>query len=420
MSDRSKAVLVAASVALAVVGVLAVTGVWQAADTPAASPTLRAAARNSPAPIPTSGASSTPDVKAAEAGCTTVLSPGAAIATALASGATVCLRDGSYPGFQSSASGWTLKSYPGEQAIIDGDLGTGSRVVEIVGSNVRIAEVVIQNAPDQWGAGLWVESGHDVTADRVTLRWNHSFGAKVTNARNVHLKRLDVYGNDTGVEATNSIAGFELTDSAIHDHSTMVSDDSSNARGANATSFYKASGPAVVARNKIWNARAESVTYGEDGGAFEVFASHGITFEKNRIWDTQNVMEQGTDGEANTDIVVRGNIAWKPESSTAEVRGRMDGVILRACQRCSLTGNSFYGMDNGSFFVVTKDFTAGVANAHVEFAKNAVEQAAGKAIWINDWTGISIHENTYYLVGTSSVGFSSREVVIRRENPTRP
>jgi NADPH-dependent 2,4-dienoyl-CoA reductase/sulfur reductase-like enzyme len=77
-------------------------------------------------------------------------------------------------------------------------------------------------------------------------------------------------------------------------------------------------------------------------------------------------------------------------------------------------------MDNGSFFVVTKDFTAGVANANVDFAKNAVEQAAGKAIWIDDWTGISIHDNTYYLVGTGSVGFSTDEVVIRGGNPTRP
>jgi hypothetical protein len=374
-----------------------------------------------PTPTPPPAPTPTPAPTPPPSGCTVTLSAGATIAPAI--GQVICLHSGEYPGFYSSASGWTLKSYPGEWAYIDGNLGTPrTRLVEIAGNNVTLSSLTVQDAPTQWGAGIWV-TGDDVTVGpQVEARRNHSFGIKVSGgALRAHLRELNVWANDTGFEASSGdITGFELTDSWIHDHQTMVTDGTGGARGANATNFYHTTGAALIARNDIWNNRAVSVTYGFDGGAFEVYGSTGLTYDANRIWDSQNVMEQGTDAPANS-VVFTNNVAY--DASTAPVQGPMGGVMVRACRTCTFSGNRFYDMDAWSFLVVTSNFTGGVINDAVSFDHNAVEQDEPKAISVGDWTGITVHDNGYFLEGTGTVGYSplhAGETVTSGPNPVRP
>lgn len=333
-------------------------------------------------------------------------------------GTTIWIRGGTYAGATISRSGLTISNVPGEIVVVAGD-SSRTRVVHVRNtSNIRISGITIQKAPAQWGAGLYVEGSDRVTLERSTLRWNKSFGAKVSGSTNVVLSRLDVYGNDTGIEGSGYIAGFQLVDSKIHDHSTMVTDSDGGARGANATNFYQTTGAGLIARNEIWNNRAKSVIYGADGGAFEIYGAKDLTYDSNRVWDNQNVVEMGTSGPANERIVFTNNVAWKPSTSTAAVPGAAGGIMIRACQTCTISNNRLYRLDSWSFLVVTQNFTSGVVNSGVSFRSNQVEQSNGKAVSITDWTGISVGGNTYYLVG-GSVGFSTSEPVVYGSNPVR-
>lgn len=338
-------------------------------------------------------------------------------ADAAPAGAVVYLRAGTYAGATISRSGaagdpTTYAAYPGERPTVRGD-ASHTKVVQVSGAHdVAIDGLTISGAPARWGAGLWIEGSSRVTATDVTLSENHSFGAKVVASRDVHLIRLDVFGNDTGVEASGSIGGFQLVESSIHDHDTMVTDGSGGARGANATNFYHATGPALVANNRIWNNRARSATYGADGGAFEVYGSTGLTYSGNVVWDGENVMELGTDGPPNSVTFVR-NVAYRPSTSTAVVPGRSQGILVRACHACLYANNTFIDLDDWTFLVVTSNFTAGLANENVRFANNLVRQSNGKALSAGSWAGVAVDHDRFWLTGgavgrpadpTSSVG----------------
>jgi len=314
-------------------------------------------------------------------------------------------------------------SYPGEWATIDGTIGSPrTRLVDITGSNVTLKRLTVQNAPTQWGAGIWI-SGDDVTVGpQVEARWNHSFGIKVTGgALRATITEANLWGNDTGFEASNGdITGLRLVNSDIHDHQTMIVDGTGGARGANATNFYHTTGSALVANNRIWNNRAPSVTYGYDGGAFELYGSTDLTYDSNRIWDSQNVMEQGTDAPANERIVFTNNVAY--DDTTAPVQGPMGGLIVRACRVCTFTSNRFYGMDGYTVTVVTSNFTGGVTNTGIDFAANQFESDS-RIHSTSDWTGVSVHDNAYYLLTGGSVGYSPLgpgEAVTSGSNPVRP
>lgn len=383
--------------------------------TPTVAPTPTPTVAPTPVPTPTPTPTPTND-------CTRTLTAGQTIAPV--AGEVLCLHSGEYPGFWSNASGWTLKSYPGEWAYIDGDLGTRTRLVELVGSNINLSHFSIQDAPSQWGAGLWVQGGSGITADTLELRRNHSFGAKVVSASDVVMLNMNVYGNDTGIEASGAVPGFAFRNSWVHDHNTMVvntvgGDDD---RGASAFVFYHATGPIEVTGNDLWNGRAVSSDYGHDGETFNVYGSTGVLIDGNRIWDNDEVVETGTDGPANS-LTFTNNVAYKPAVSDAAVTGDAKGLNIRACHDCLFSGNRFYDMDNFSFLIVTGNFTGGVINENVVFEDNEVEQSEPKAISLTDWTGVTVRNNTYFIEGSGTVGYSplgTGEVVVTGPNPTRP
>jgi hypothetical protein len=101
----------------------------------------------------------------------------------------------------------------------------------------------------------------------------------------------------------------------------------------------------------------------------------------------------------------------------------MGGVMIRACRTCTFTGNRLYDMDAWSWLVVTSNFTGGVINNAVNISSNQTEQSSGKAVDIGDWTGISVHDQAYFLEGTGTVGYSplhAGDTVTSGPNPVRP
>lgn len=407
---------------------------------PTPTPTPVPTPTPTPVPTPTPTVAPTPTPTPTPNDCDRVVSPSGsdttgtgtlalpyrtinkAVAVAVATD-VICLRAGSYPPAVLSKSDITLTSYPGEWGFVSGTGFTASKVLQVTGSRILITRITAENAPNQWGAGIFVEDAADsVTIDYVTLRNNRSFGVKVAGGTNVHLTRLDIYGNETGFEASGAIGGLQLLASDIHDHNSMITDVDGGARGANGTNFYHTTGSALVQGNRLWNLRALSNVYGHDGGAFEVYGSTGIVYDSNVVWDAQNIMEQGTDGIANSTTFTN-NVAYKPAVSTNAVPGDMGGLMVRACHDCIFENNRLYDMDNWSFLVVTSNFTSGVVNSNVQFRLNQVEQSEPKAISISDWTGVSVHDNTYYLEGSGTVGYSplaAGEVVVAGPNPVRP
>jgi hypothetical protein len=380
-----------------------------------------------PTPTPTPAPVPTPTPTPPTNDCTVILTSGQTIVPT--TGAVICLRNGHYPGFSSSASDWTLKSYPGEWGYIDGDLSTTrAHLVDISGGNVTISRVTFEDAKIQWGAGLWISGTGGVhVGPNVEFQRNKSFGAKLANAANVTIETGNFHENDTAIEISGNGANVNILNNWIWNHSTMVVNTvgGSGDRGANAVVFFRVTGPVVVDDNEIWNNRAVSLDFGLDGEAFNIFESSGLIIRNNRMWDNEATLESGSTQPTPNSYSFTGNVVWRPETSTAPVQGDTDGLIVRACHGCDISSNRFYDFDGGwTFLVVTSDFTGGVTNQNIDFHHNQVEQSEGKAVSVNNWTGVATpHDNTYYLEQTGTVGYSplgTNEVVINGPNPTRP
>lgn len=341
-----------------------------------------------------------------DAAAGTTAAPWATLAHAVATAApgdAILLRAGVYAGARIERSGLpgrptVIGAYGDGPVTIDGGDGR-ARVVEIAGaSDITLADLTIRGARERWGAGLWIERSARISVLRSGLVENRSFGAKVVASRDVHLSRLDVAGNETGVEAEGEVAGFALVDSAIHDHAAMLVDGQGGARGANATNFYHATGPALVARNRIWGNRARSSVFGFDGGAFEVYGSRGITYDGNELWDNQNVMELGTDGPPNAVRLLR-TFARGSADGTAPVPGPSQGILLRACDPCLIAANTLIDLDDWTLLLVDRDHSGGRRNAGVRFTGNLVRQLAGIALAGGDWSGATTDHDRFWLLG---------------------
>ena len=405
----------------------------QPTPTPTVAPTPTPTIAPTPPPTPTPTVAPTPttapvnayyvSTSGSDTGLGTFASPWRTINKAVTTvpvGATILLRAGTY-GPATINKAVTLASNPGEWAYISGSGTTVSRVLDITADDVKLHDLTVENAPTQWGAGMWITGDRAVIGPRVEARYNHSFGAKVVSAANVLFTETNFHHNDTAVEGTGTLSGFRFLDGIIHDHNTMVVNDTATHgdRGASAFVFYHASGPILIRGNDMWNGRAVSIDYGFDGETFNIYGSTGINIDGNRIWDVDETLESGTDGPYNS-FNFTNNVAYKPAVSTSEVQGRTKGLNVRACKQCEISGNRLYDLDTFSFLVVTSDFTAGVINEGIRFFGNQVEQSNGKAISINDWTGVSVFNNTYYLEGTGTVGYTTTETVIQGPNPVRP
>lgn len=275
-------------------------------------------------------------------------------ASSVPAGSTVFIRGGTYTPFTVTRSGLSgtptrYVRYPGETVVIAGD-GVRSTVVLVSGAHdVVIQGLVIQNAPNQWGAGVRIDNGaYRVSILANTIRNNRSFGVKLAGVTGISVKGNDIAKNETGIEISGSGAGIVIDGNEIHDNDRMVVNTigGNDDRGANGIVFYRTTGSILVTGNLIYNNRATSYDYGYDGGAFEIYAASNVEIRGNSVWNNENVMETGTDGTDCSDNRFVGNVAYGGAKT-----GPTMGMILRCARNMLVAHNSFYGLDRFVFDV---------------------------------------------------------------------
>ncbi len=275
-------------------------------------------------------------------------------ANTVPAGATVYLRTGTYVGATITHSGTstapvTFTAYPGEQPVVSGD-SNHTKVLLVYGAHdIVISDLTVSNAPAQWGAGIYVQSGaYDVTIQGNTLSYNNSFGVKLDTVNQVTVRDNDITRNETGIEVTSAGDGVLIADNRIYLNDRMVVNTvgGNDDRGAVAVNLYHTTGHLTATGNTIWGNRAYSYDYGTDGGAFEIYAASNVTITDNVAWDNDDVVETGTDGTAPCDSnTITRNIAYGGKG-VATVPGPAVGLILRCASNTLVANNTFYGLDS--------------------------------------------------------------------------
>ena len=270
--------------------------------------------------------------------------------SAAPSGSTVLIRGGRYAGFDTNRSGLTLKAYPGESVIVEDS--SRNNVVWLRGvQDWVLADLTVTGAPDQWGAGVRIDSGSSrVGLHRLTVTKNRSFGVKVAQSSQVEILNSTISWNETGIEVSGAGQGVLIHGNTIHNNDRMVvnTPEPGGDRGANAIVFHKTVGPIRVTSNTIYGNRAtHSYDYGMDGGAFEIYGASNIAIEANRLWDNQNIMETGTDNSAPcNNIRFLRNVAYG-----ASTTGPSQGLILRCASNSLIAHNTLDSLDSYYFYV---------------------------------------------------------------------
>jgi hypothetical protein len=303
-------------------------------------------------------------------------------ASTVPAGATVYARSGTYVGFSLNRSGlssaWiTFQSYPGERATVAGD-ASHANVINISGAHhVRITQLTVTGAPNQWGAGILVSNGsYSVEALDNLLHNNRSFGMKVSSSTGVLIKGNEIAKNETGVEVSYGGANVVIDDNDIHDNDRMVVNTvgGNDDRGANAIVLHRTNGPLMISGNRMWNNRATSYDYGYDGGAVEIYSASGATISGNRMWNNENVIETGSDGTngCNDNEFVR-NVAYGGART-----GPTMGLILRCAADMLVANNTFSELDRFVFDITANASSFGASIEGLTLRNNIAYSTADK------------------------------------------
>ena len=273
-------------------------------------------------------------------------------------GDTIVVAPGSYAGFRLTRSGQA-----GRPIVITGKRHRPRPVIEGGGErdvirlervrHVRLARLAVTGAAESFGAGVRVSESSDVSLSGLRLHGNRSFGAELADSSDVQLRRSRIWGNETGVQVSRDGAGVRLVDNDVFANDRMIVNDAApnNDRGANGLVFYKTTGRVVARANRIWGNWAPSTDYGDDGGAFEIYAASRVELRGNVVWGNENVLETGTDRSGGC----RGNSFVR---NVAYGRGHASGgLILRCAEGMVVANNTLVGLDRFSFDV-TADASA--------------------------------------------------------------
>ena len=263
---------------------------------------------------------------------------------------TVYLRTGTYPGGVTiRRSGLTVRSYPGETAVIS------SGAVDLVRfSHVQSGALIgltVRDAPTTGGSGVIVASSSNVTIADDVLRDNRSYGVRTWNSTNVWIADNDIFGNDTGVQVSYQADGVVVADSLVHDNDRMIVDSADvygDDHGAVGIAFLKTSGSTLASGNLVWGNRAPSHDYGYDGGAFEVYGASDVTISDNEAWDNKDVLETGSSGQPCARLRFVRNVGVADSS----VAGWARGLILACASDSLIANNTLDGFDVSAVSVV--------------------------------------------------------------------
>ena len=306
----------------------------QCADTPVSTPVATATASPSPStsptspstasPTPSGGASTTPSPSPIP---TPIPTPTAthvhsgqslqAAIDATPAGGTVVVHSGTY-GPVTISKALSLIEASGETAVVSG----GTDAITVTGSNVLIEGLTVRDAAE--------------------------YGIDLNDASDVTIRNIEATKNGTGirVEGWNSHR-VHVTGAWLHHNDKMIRNTSggNDDFGANAIKWRDTNGPHSITDSEIHGHRADSLDYGVDGGAFELFNASGVTIEGNTTHDNNVTYEIGSQvGHEPRDIAFRNNhVSGGPELDK--------GFMIRGGANSEFTGNTIDGIDWWAFFV---------------------------------------------------------------------
>jgi parallel beta-helix repeat protein len=317
-------------------------------------------------------------------------------------GSTVIVRDGTYRGFTLNRSGTedapiVFRNEPYTRPTIDGDRQVGYVVHLNHVHDVKLTGFTITGANAFMGSGIRVESSDDVVVGYNVVRDNRDVGIHLYQSTNVVVRANEVEHNSVGIEVKYAGGGDLIEDNVVHDQDSMVVNDSApyNDNGAVGINFLKTTGALTATGNTLYNNRAPSHDYGNDGGAFEIYGASNVTIDGNTSWNNQGILETGTDdGVQCHDNVFTRNVAWG--ASTAPV-GNALGLTLRCAQNMLVANNTISDIDYWIFDInTTSGYSGSIANLRI--VNNILSQDSHKiyAIGGNIPGSVSIDYNLVY------------------------
>ena len=308
-----------------------------------------------------------------------------------------------------TSSSWiTFTSYAGERATIFGD-SSHANVVNISGAHhVRVRDVTVTAAPNQWGAGILVgNSSYSVELlDNIATN-NRSFGIKVSGSTGVLIRGNEIVKNETGIEVSYGGANVVIEDNDIHDNDRMVVNTvgGNEDRGANAVVLHKTNGPLTIRANRMWNNRATSYDYGYDGGAVEIYSSSGATIVDNTMWNNENVVETGSDGT----IGCANNTFARNVAYAGARTGPTMGMILRCAQNMLVANNTFSELDRFVFDINASASSFGASVEGLTLRNNVAYSRADKIYSIDSAmpASVTINRNLAFNAGGGALAYVS-------------
>jgi hypothetical protein len=316
-----------------------------------------------------------------------------AVSTAAASD-IIKVRSGTYSPFTVTRNGLTIQPDTAATVIVQAassystSFGTGSSQYVIRLSSLTscaISGIRVQNAPNQWGAGIYVtgctgsgsEGSRTISLTDIEADHNHSFGIYITGSSGVDVIRPLCYKNDTGMQISSSSSVY-VEDPVLHDNDQLVDPG----RGGNGIVFYRSHDVHLLGTDVsgytgalIYNNRSNSTLYdlshgGRDGGAFEFYESYNIEIEGIRGWANQNVLEtgQGSSTALSSGIEIHNNIFYASDAgySAPLWSGGCFGMVLRAADGGNVHHNTFYGLGTNTVYITaTGSFHGSIAGLTV-------------------------------------------------------
>lgn len=315
-------------------------------------------------------------------------------ANVVTAGSQVVVHSGTYAGFTLTRSGTAsapivITGAANEAApIVDGTIGGRMDVIKVSGAHdIRLSDLVVQNAQggEFSGAGIRVDSGsYGIVIEDNVIRENQSWGVNIHSSQDVTVRRNDVTGNAEGIQVSYQGDGVTLSDNDIHHNDRMLrntptSVNANDDTGGGAISLHKSDGHVLVSANRIWGNRAISYDYGWDGGAFSIYGASNATFDRNVVWDNENVLETGTDGT--NGLPCRNNVFTRNIAYGAATQGRVMGLFIRCAEDMLIAHNTIHELMFGfSLGSDTANFSNTVAGLRI--VDNIIVMTTGKVYGI--------------------------------------
>lgn len=230
-------------------------------------------------------------------------------------GDSIVLRGGSYPQTQTlivASSGTedepiTIRAFPGETPIVDGN-GMVGDVIRIESATwLTLEGLTVQNAGDPAGVALNIirNSSHITLRSIVAREAPVAAIAIGTTVSHVGIFGCDVSGSSAGLQISGQHVFVDGCRS--HDNDRMVNDGADcglsttgatgGEHGAQGFSLYNTPGPVEILNSTVVDNIAQSLCYGADGVAFELYNAQDIRIHHNQAWGNTNTIESAGDTE---------------------------------------------------------------------------------------------------------------------------